>query len=68
MGPDSAHEESGGRIPPQGGPQDDGAATVERTGLSLVLPPAGVYYGRGGFSGGVDLRLPPPEHSHAVYC
>ena len=68
MGPDTAHEEGVGRIPPQGGPQADGAETAEGMGRRMVLPPAGGCDGRGGFAGHGDLRLPPPEHSRAVYC
>ena len=38
MGTDAAHEEGVGRITPQGGPQDDREATIERTGPRLGLP------------------------------
>ena len=68
MGPDAAHEEGVGRILPQGGPQADGAATVEGARRRLGLPPAGGGYGGGGFAGGVDLRLLLTEHSRAIYC
>ena len=37
MGPGAAHEEGVGWIPPQGGLQADGAATVEGSGLRLGL-------------------------------
>ena len=68
MGPDAAYEESIGRIPPQGGPQDDGTAAVEGAGQSLVLPPCGGCNGGGGVAGFGDLRLPSPEQSSATYC
>ena len=68
MGTDSAHEEGVGRIPPQGGPQADGEATVERTGRRLGLPPVGGGYGGGGRAGSGDLCLPSPEHSCTLYC
>ena len=35
MGPDAAYEEGVVCIPPQGGPQADGEATMERTGRSM---------------------------------
>ena len=38
MGPDAAHEEGVGRIPPQGGPQDYGSGTVEGKIGRLGLP------------------------------
>ena len=68
MGTDAAHEEGAGQIPPQIGPQDNGAATAEGAGQRLGLPPAGGCDGRGGFAGSGDLHIPPPEHSCAVYC
>ena len=68
MGTDATHEEGVGRIPPRGVPQADGAATAEWTARMLGLPPTGGCDDRGGFPGGGDLRFPPPEHSHAVYC
>ena len=34
----------------------------------MVLPPYGVCDDVGRVAGGGDLRLPPPEHSHTVYC
>ena len=69
MGPDAAHEEDVGRIPPQGGLQPDGVATAEGAGwrLGLPPPPAGVCDGGGGFAGGGYLRLLPPEHIRALY-
>ena len=57
MGPDTAHEEGVGRIPPQGGPQADTVATAGGTGRRLGLPFSGGCDGGGGFSGGGDLRL-----------
>ena len=37
----ATHEEGVWQIPPQGGPQAGGAATVEGTGWRLGLPPSG---------------------------
>ena len=68
MGPDSAHEEDFGRIPPHGGPQADGEATAERTGLRVGLPPSGGCNVGGRLVGVGDLRLPMTEHSRTVYC
>ena len=34
----------------------------------MDIPPSVGHDGRGGTVGGGDLRLPPPEHSHTVYC
>ena len=68
MGPDASHEEGVGRIPPQGGPQDDGEATVERTERSVVLTPAGGFDDGGGIARDGDLQLLQPEHSRTVYC
>ena len=34
----------------------------------MGIPPAGVRNSGGGTVGGVDLRLPPPEHSSKLYC
>ena len=68
MGPDATHEEGIGGIPLWGSPQDDGATTAESSVWRLGLTPAGGCDGGGGFSGGGDLRLPPPEHSSAIYC
>ena len=39
MGPDAAHREGVGRIPPQGGPQADGEENAERTNIGWVYPP-----------------------------
>ena len=60
MGPDAAHEEGVGRIPPQGVPKPDRAETAEGTGQRLGLPPAGGCDGGGRFAGGGDSRLQPP--------
>ena len=68
MGTEAAHEESVGRIPTQGGPQADQEATAEGKGMRLGLPIDGECNGGGGFAGGGYLRLPPPEHSSAIYC
>ena len=68
MGPDASYEEGIGRIPPQGGPQADGTASVEGVGQTLVLNPYGGCNGGGGVTGVGDLRLPSPDHSSAIYC
>ena len=39
IGPDTAHEEGVGRIPPQGGLQADGVATAEGAERMVVLAP-----------------------------
>ena len=65
---DPTHLEGVGRIPPQGGPQNDGEETSVREGRSVDIPPAGGHDGEGRTAGGGDLRLPPPEHSHKVSC
>ena len=57
-----------GCIPPQGGPQSEGEATLERMGRSTGLSLDGVLNIRGGIADGEDLRLPPTEHSCTVYC
>ena len=46
MGPDTVYEECVGWIPPQGGPQADGAATNDGAVRRLGLTPAGGLYGR----------------------
>ena len=66
--PDTAYAEGTGRIPPKGGLQSDGGATAEGTGQRLGLPPYLGCNGRGGVTGGGDLRLLPPEHRIAIYC
>ena len=68
MGPDAAYEEGIGRIPPQGGPQADGAAAMEEVGQRLGLTPYGGCDGVGRVAGVGDLRLSSPEHSSAIYC
>ena len=57
-----------GCIPPQGGPQSDGEATLEMMGRSTGLSLDGLFNIRGGIAGGEELRLPPTEHSCTVYC
>ena len=68
MVPDSNYEEGVGRIPPQGVPQDDRAATTEGAERRLGLPPDGGCNGGGRLPGGGDLRLLPPEQSSTIYC
>ena len=34
----------------------------------MGVPPTGGSDDRGGITGGGDLRLPPPEHSHTFHC
>ena len=41
MGPDAAHEEGVGRIPPQGRPKSGGEATTEGKGRRMGLPLTG---------------------------
>ena len=67
MGPDAAHEEGVGRIPPQDSPQDGGEVTAERTGRRVDLPPTGGYDGGVGLTGGGGIRLLPLEQIHTVY-
>ena len=47
VGHDTTHWEGLGWIPPHGGPQADGEATLERTVRSMVLYPARGCNGRG---------------------
>ena len=68
MGDDTAHWEDSGRIPPQVGPKADGTTTFERDGRWVVVSPSGVSDGGGGVTGGVDLRLPPPEQIRKFHC
>ena len=68
MGPDIAYAEGVRRFPPKGGLQTDGTETTEGAGQRLGLPPTRGCVGGGGFAGGGDLRLPPPEHGGAIYC
>ena len=64
---DAAHEEVFGWITPQGGPQADREATMERMGRRVGLTPSGGCNDRGGLAGSGDFRLPPLDHSCAVY-
>ena len=68
VGHDTTHWEGFGQIIPPGGPQADLETTLEGTGRSMCLSPAGGLDGRGKTTGSKDLRLLPPEHSHTVYC
>ena len=65
---DNAHREGFGSVPPQGGPQADRETTSERTGRRMGVSPAGGSNGGRGIAGGVDIRLPPTEHSFTVHC
>ena len=67
VGHDTTHWEGFGRFLPQGGPQADGEATSERTGLRMGLSPAGGRDGGGSIAGSGYLFLPQPEHSCTVY-
>ena len=62
------HWEDLGWLPPQAGPQTDRMATTEGTVWYVVVPPTGRCYGEGRPAGGVDLRIPPPEHSFTENC
>ena len=68
MGHDTANWKEFGQIPPPGGPQADVEATLKGKGRSMAQFTAGGRDGRGKTTGSEDLRLPPPEHSHTVYC
>ena len=57
-----------GRIPPQGGPQSDREATLEREVQSVDITPAGGRDDGNGTAGGGYLRLLPPEHGRTVNC
>ena len=69
---DVGHEilcwEGFGKIPPPGCPQAHVEETSKVTGNSMGIPPARGRDARGEIAGGEELRLPPPEHSHTVYC
>ena len=67
VGYDTAHREGFGKIPQQGGPQDDGETTSERTGKWMGVSLAGGNNSGGGIIGIGDLKLLPPEHSHLVH-
>ena len=60
MGHETPYWEDSGRIPPQGGPQDDREATLERKGRRMGLPTDGGRNGGGGIARGGDLHLLPP--------
>ena len=68
MGHDPLHWGCFSRITPQGVPQADGRGTLARKRRGMSIPPAGGSDGGVGTAGGEDLYLPPPEHSHTVYC
>ena len=68
MGHGTVHWDSFGRIPPRGGPQTDREGNLKRTVRRMVISPNGGRDGRGVTAGGGDLSVPPPEHSHTVYC
>ena len=68
VGRDLLHWGGVGRIPPQGGPQYNMEATLEREVRRMGIPPAGGRDGGGRTTGGGDLRLLPPEYSCTVYC
>ena len=65
---DTAYGEGLGMVPPQGGPQADREATLERMGQSLSLSPDKGRDGGSRLERGGELRLPLPEHIHTVYC
>ena len=67
VGDDTIHWEVVGMVPPQGGPQADGAVTSEEEVREVGVSTSGGSDGRGGVTGGGDLRLPPPEHSRTVH-
>ena len=62
------HWDGFGRIPPQGGPQADGEATLTRKGRLMGVPPTGGRDVGGGTSGGGYLCLPLSEHIFTFYC
>ena len=66
MGHVTVHWEGFGWITPQGGPEADGEATLEKMGWSMGIPPIGGRDGEGRIIGGGDLRIPLPYHSHTV--
>ena len=68
VGNDTAHWGASEMIPSQGGPQADGAATSERKVQWVSISPAGGSDDRCRIIGGGDLRLPPSENSHTLYC
>ena len=60
VGHDTLHQECFGCITPQGGPQADGEETLESTGRSMGISPAGGCDDGGRIAAGEDLVLPPP--------
>ena len=68
MGDDPTHWEGVGKIPPQGGSKPDGESNLSREGQRVDISPAGGRDGGSGTAVGGEILLPPPEHSHTVYC
>ena len=68
MGHDTTHWEGMGKIIPQGGPQDYGEATTERTVWSTGLSLSIRYDGGDRIAGGGNLSLILIENSRTVYC
>ena len=68
VGDDPMHQEGVGWIPQQGGQHSDGETNSSREGRRVDIPSDGGRDGRGGTVVSGNLRLPPPEHSHTVYC
>ena len=68
VGGELPHWEGVERIPPQGGRQADGKATLAREGLLVGISPSVGRNGGGGTAGGGDLRLPPLENGRTLYC
>ena len=62
-----AHWDYLGSIPPQGGPQTDGAETTDGNGWEVGVPPYGRGDGGSRPTGGRVLRIPPPDQSHTVH-
>ena len=65
---DTRHSEGFGEIPPQGDPQADRKATLEKKVRHICLTPAGVHDGGGRIVEDGYLRLLPPEQSCTIYC
>ena len=68
MGHDTTHWEGMGKIIPQGGPQDYGEATTEKTVWSTGLSLSIRYDGGDRIAGGGKLSLILIENSRTVYC
>ena len=68
VGDDTMHWKYYGRNTTQVGPQADGAVILDRGLWWLGLSPAGGIYHVGMVTGGEDIRLPLPEHSHTFHC